>query len=163
MFFLQPVYDLLFDDFFDGLNLPRSSVRVCYKAYHNTYKGIQLRPNDLSLDDAVNQKLTPVGAININGGVHTLVLDTVEKITRENQSDGYNIGDVRLIFKNTHDDEENDQPKKYTINANSERAPDVFYFVHINVDFDQIQDNTSDSETSSSSESSEDDSACNGC
>merc|ERR1719285_914798 len=35
LFFLRPVYDLLFGDY---LNLPRSSVRVCYKAYHNTYK-----------------------------------------------------------------------------------------------------------------------------
>ena len=57
LFFLQPVYHLLFDILY--LNLPRSSVRVCYKAYHNTYKGIQTGPNDLSLEDAVNQKITP--------------------------------------------------------------------------------------------------------
>ena len=79
-----------------------------------------------------------VGAININGGSHVLVLDTVEKITRENQSEDYDIGDVQMIFKNTHDDEGNGQPKKFTINAKSQRAPDVFYFVHIDVDLDQI-------------------------
>ena len=60
LFFLQPVYDLLFGDVLkDYLKLPRSSVRVCYKAYHNTYKGIQIGPNDLSLEDAVSQELTP--------------------------------------------------------------------------------------------------------
>ena len=58
LFFLRPVYELLFDGD-EYLNLPRSSVRVCYKAYHNTYKGIQIGPNDLSLKVAVNQELTP--------------------------------------------------------------------------------------------------------
>ena len=110
----------------------------------------------------------------------------------DNQSKDYDTGDVKLIFKNTLDDEENGQPKKYTINAKSESAPDVFYFVHIDVDLDQIDDYSteeSDSETCSSyesessaallesvapednpalsllviSESSEDDSACNEC
>ena len=57
LFFLQPVYYLVFDDYY--LNLPRSNVRVCYKAYHNNYKGIQTGPNDLSLENAVNQALTP--------------------------------------------------------------------------------------------------------
>ena len=70
--------------------------------------------------------------------MHALVLDTVETITQCNQSEGYEIGDVKLIFKNTYDDEENGQPKKFTINAKSEMAPDVFYFVHIDVDLDQI-------------------------
>ena len=59
LFFLQPVYELLFKSYFFCLNLPRSSVRVCYKAYHNIYKETQIGPNDLSLDDAVNQELTP--------------------------------------------------------------------------------------------------------
>ena len=81
-------------------------------------------------------------AININGGLHALVLDTVETITQYNQSDGYQIGDVKLIFKNTYDDEENGKPKKYTINATSTIAPDIFYFMHINVDLDQIADCT---------------------
>ena len=57
LLFLRPVYELFFGNCF--LKLPRSSVRVCYKAYHNTYKGIQIGENDLSLDDAVNQGLTP--------------------------------------------------------------------------------------------------------
>ena len=56
MFFFPSVSDLLFGH---GLNLPRSSVTVCYKTYHNTYKGIQIGPNDLSLQNAVDQGLTP--------------------------------------------------------------------------------------------------------
>ena len=59
LFFLRPVYELFFGDDSFFLQLPRSSVRVCYKSYYNTYKGIQIGPNDLSLDDAVNQGLTP--------------------------------------------------------------------------------------------------------
>ena len=55
---LKPVYDLLFR-YASYLILPRSSVSVCYKTYHNTYKGIQIGPNDLSLQDAVDQGLTP--------------------------------------------------------------------------------------------------------
>ena len=47
----------MFGEFY--LNLPHSSVRVCYKAYHNTYKEVQIGQNGLSLDDAVNQELTP--------------------------------------------------------------------------------------------------------
>ena len=87
-------------------------------------------------------------------------------ITRENQSEDYDTGDVKLIFKNTLDDEESGQPKKYTINAKSVMAPDVFYYVHIDVDLDQIKDCTcqtiycncrnseeSDYETNSGSES----------
>ena len=61
-------------------------------------------------------------------------------MTRDNQSKDNDTGDVKLIFKNTLDDEESGQPKKFTINAKSESAPDVFYSVHIDVDLDQIQD-----------------------
>ena len=74
--------------------------------------------------------------------MHALVLDTTEKITHDNQSEGYEVGDVKLIFKNTFDDKENGKPKKYTINARSEMSPDIFYFVHIDVDLDQIEDCT---------------------
>ena len=70
--------------------------------------------------------------------MHALVLDATEEINQYNQCEGYEIGDVKLIFKNTHDDEENGKPKKFTINAKSSRAPDVFYFVHIDVDLDTI-------------------------
>ena len=55
---LKPVYDLLFR-YASYLVLPRSSVSVCYRTYYNTYKGIQIGPNDLSLQDAVDQGLTP--------------------------------------------------------------------------------------------------------
>ena len=83
-----------------------------------------------------------VGAIDVNGGLHALVLDTVEKITQYNQSKGYEVGGHKLIFKNTYDDEENGKPKKFTINAKSASAPDTFYFVHIVVDLDQIENCT---------------------
>ena len=73
-----------------------------------------------------------------------MVLDTVEKVTKDDQNNGYKSGDYKLIFKNTHADEENGKPKKYTINANSPNSPDVFYFVHISVDLDQIKDCKSD-------------------
>ena len=69
-----------------------------------------------------------------------MVLDTVEQITENNQSSGYEIGDHRLVFKNTYDNEKNGQPKKYTVNANDENAPDTFYYVHIDVDLNQIAD-----------------------
>ena len=60
MFFLQPVYRLFFESYPFSLNLPRSSVSVWYKTYHNTYKdGVQVRPDGLSLQDAVHQELTP--------------------------------------------------------------------------------------------------------
>ena len=89
--------------------------------------------------------------MDVNGGLHVLVLDTVEKITQYNQSEDYDIGDVKLVFKNTYDDEENGNPKKYTINAKNEKAPDTCYYVHIDIDLDQIPDLTcqppSDSET----------------
>ena len=57
---------------------------------------------------------------------------------RDNQCEGYEVGDHKLIFKNTYDDEENGKPKKYTINAKSARAPDVFFYVHIDVDLDAV-------------------------
>ena len=71
-----------------------------------------------------------------------MVLDTVEKVTKDDQNNDCKSGDYKLIFKNTHADEENDKPKKYTINANSPNSPDVFYFVHIDVDLNQIKDCT---------------------
>merc|ERR1712176_1640980 len=37
LFFLRPVYDVVFQDV-NYLKLPRSSVSVCYKVYDNTYK-----------------------------------------------------------------------------------------------------------------------------
>ena len=77
--------------------------------------------------------------------MHAMVLDTVQKITEDNQSEGYEVDDYKLIFKNTYDDEDNGKPKKYTINANHRQAPDVFYYVHIDVVLDQIADCDSNS------------------
>ena len=58
LFFIKPVYDLLFDHYY--LKLPRSSVSVCYKTYDNIYKdGNQIGPDGLPLDDAVEKGLTP--------------------------------------------------------------------------------------------------------
>ena len=104
--------------------------------------------------------------------MHALVLDTVETITQYNQSEGYDIDDVKLIFKNTHDDEGNGKPKKYTINAKSAMAPDIFYYVHIDVDLNQIAncqsyslatpDNPATSLLSISDDS-DSETVCNGC
>ena len=69
-----------------------------------------------------------------------MVLETVEEITEYNQSRGYEIGDHKLIFKNTYDSQEYGKEKKFTINANDEKSPDSFYYVHIDVDLDQIED-----------------------
>ena len=71
-----------------------------------------------------------------------MVLDTVEEVTENNQAHGYEIGDHKLIFKNTYDSEEYGKEKKFTINANDPNTPDSFYYVHIDVDLDQIKDCT---------------------
>ena len=71
-----------------------------------------------------------------------MVLDTIDKITPYNQSEGYEIGDHKLIFKNTYDNEDSGQPKKITINAKNSNAPDFLYYVHIDVDLDRIEDCT---------------------
>ena len=72
--------------------------------------------------------------------MHAMVLDSVEQRTENNLSPGCEIGDRKLVFKNTYDNEDNGQPKKYTMNANDENAPDTFYYVHIYVDLNQIAD-----------------------
>ena len=69
-----------------------------------------------------------------------MVLETVEEITENNQSQGYEVGDHKLIFKNTYDSKEYGKEKKFTINAKDDKSPDTFYYVHIDVDLDQIED-----------------------
>ena len=69
--------------------------------------------------------------------MHAMVLEKVEQITENNQSRGYEIGDRKLIFKNTYDSNEYGKRKKFTINAKDANAPDVFYYVHIDVDLDR--------------------------
>ena len=81
-----------------------------------------------------------VAAVDINGGMHAMVLETVEEITENNQSQGYKIGDHKLIFKNTYDSEEYGKEKKFTINASDTNAPDAFYYVHVEVDLNQQED-----------------------
>ena len=88
-----------------------------------------------------------------------MVLEYVEEITERNQRRGYEVGDRRLIFKNTYYSKEYGKEKKFTINAKDDKAPDYFYFVHIDVDLDQIEDcvesesDTSDDEEPSYTES----------
>ena len=67
-----------------------------------------------------------------------MILENVEEITENNQSSGYEIGDYKLTFKNTYDSKEYGKEKKFTINANDEKSPDSFYYVHIDVDLNQI-------------------------
>ena len=71
-----------------------------------------------------------------------MVLESVEEITENDTSRGYEIGDYKLVFKNTYDSEEYGKEKKFTINARDDKAPNAFYFVHIDVDLDQIADCT---------------------
>ena len=76
---------------------------------------------------AVNFQLVPsrwqrLAAIDINGRMHTIVLDTVEQITENNRNPGYEIGDHKLVFKNTYDNEDNGQPKQYIMKANREKV-----------------------------------------
>ena len=78
-----------------------------------------------------------------------MVLENVEEITEYNQSPGYEVGDHKLIFKNTYDSEEYGKEKKFTIKANDEKSPDSFYYVHIEVDLDQIADCTCKDESGS--------------
>ena len=68
-----------------------------------------------------------------------MVLDTVHQITN-NQSPEYAVGDFKLVFKNTYDDEENGKQKQVTLNAKHTDAPDCFYFVHIEVDLNAVRD-----------------------
>ena len=69
-----------------------------------------------------------------------MILENVEEITENNQSSGYEIGDYKLTFKNTYDSKEYGKEKKFTINANDEKSPDSFYYVHIDVDLNQLAD-----------------------
>ena len=68
-----------------------------------------------------------------------MVLDTVHKITENNGSHGYELGDFKLVFKNTFADEENGQPKQVTMNAKDTDAPDFFYYVHVEVDLNAVR------------------------
>ena len=45
-----------------------------------------------------------------------------------------NSSKAKLIFKNTFDDEESGKFRKITMNASSPQAPDVFYYLHVDVD-----------------------------
>ena len=74
--------------------------------------------------------------------MHAMVLENVEEITEQNQSPGYEIGDHKLVFKNTYDSEEYGKEKKFTIDAKDEKSPDAFYYVHIDVDLDKTTDCT---------------------
>ena len=81
-----------------------------------------------------------VAAVDFNGEMHAMVLESVKQITWYNRSPGYEIGDHKLVFKNTYDSKEYGKEKKFTINAEDEKAPESFYYVHIDVDLDQLED-----------------------
>ena len=70
---------------------------------------------------------------------HAMVLDSLHKIT-DNLISGYEVGDFKLVFKNTYDDEENGQPRQVTLNAKNANAPDFFYYVHFGVDLNAVKD-----------------------
>ena len=54
------------------------------------------------------------------GALHAMVLDT--------------ITDGKFIFKNTHSDN-----KKFEIEVNHNDAPDEFFFVHIKLDLNRLE------------------------
>ena len=63
------------------------------------------------------------------------------EITEYNQSPGYVVGDFKLIFKNTYDNEDNESPmrkRQVTKNANDQSVSKEFYYVHIEVDLDSV-------------------------
>ena len=74
--------------------------------------------------------------------MHAMVLDSVEEITDDSLWPDYETGDHKLIFKNTYDSAEYGKEKQFMINAKDANAPDAFYYIHINVDLDQIADCT---------------------
>ena len=88
----------------------------------------------------VNDCILKVAAVDFNGEMHAMVLEYVEEITERNQRRGYEVGDRRLIFKNTYYSKEYGKEKKFTINAKDEKSPDVFYYIQIDVDLEQLQD-----------------------
>ena len=59
LFFLDPVCRLLFGDVNSELDLPHSSVHVCYKTYNNNYKGTKIGPGGLTFEDVINKEITP--------------------------------------------------------------------------------------------------------
>ena len=71
--------------------------------------------------------------------MHAMVLETVEQITENNKSSGFEIGDHKLVFKNTYDNEDNGKPKRFTMNVSNQNTPDLFYYVHIDVDLNQLK------------------------
>ena len=81
--------------------------------------------------------------------MHAMVLENVEEINENNCDEEYKIGDHKLSFKNTYDSEEYGLTKKVEMNANAANAPKTFYYVHINVDLDQIADCTCKDESGS--------------
>ena len=47
--------------------------------------------------------------------------------------DEYDAGTDVLTFKNTYDDPEGGQPKKFQIERTAKNAPEELYFVHIEI------------------------------
>ena len=55
--------------------------------------------------------------------------------------DAFDKDNDKLIFKNTYDDPENGQPKKFEISRTDFNAPEELYFVHIQIeDMDNLAD-----------------------
>ena len=133
--FLRPISEMMQTHDYRGrqndnyIGLAPDQVRVYYKKYINDYKPqTTLQPGQLSISDAVDNQLTLgkllsnssmkltfsilVGSVDFNGSAHAMVLDTIKN--------------GEFVFKNTHTDN-----KQVTVPANGQRAPDEFYFVHI--------------------------------
>ena len=66
-----------------------------------------------------------------------MVLDNVYRLTH-NRHPGYVVGDFKLVFKNTYNDEKNGHSRQVTLNAKDANAPDLFYYIHIEVDLNAV-------------------------
>ena len=75
-----------------------------------------------------------VGAVNIDGFSHVMVLDS--------------ISDENFVFKNTHSNN-----RKVEIDVYDEAAPDAFYFIHISVKKSQLREPQTMQKSNSTAES----------
>ena len=129
---LEPIYRLLFrgDRVYSPMKyylaLTQDQIEVSYKTY---------KSGDMAdMQEIFGQKLAPgrkvfqtkcdrisVASVKFGQDEHAMVLDTYDKDR-----------DV-LIFKNTHNDPVNGQPKKFEIERTDQNAPTELYFVHIKI------------------------------
>ena len=130
-----------------SIGLSDRELKIRYKKYVNHWK-CEPEPDDSTIDEVTDLKITPgihlnlalifngnlVGAVNIDGFSHVMVLDK--------------IADETFVFKNTHSDN-----RKVEIDVDDEAAPDAFYFIHISVKRSQLREPQAMQKSNSTAES----------